>query len=57
MDAGERAGDIKKGTWNARYDWILIASLDSLFGLKITVALQEINKIVFILTADHLNKF
>ena len=32
-------------------------SIDSLFGLKITVALRTINKIVFILSADHLNKF
>ena len=31
--------------------------LDSLFGLKITVLLREINKIVFILSANHLNKF
>ena len=32
-------------------------SLNSLFGLKITVSLRTFNKIVFILYADYLNKF
>jgi hypothetical protein len=32
-------------------------NLNSLFGLKITVALSAFNKTVFILSADHLNKF
>ena len=49
---GHKKGDLERALW-LNFD----RSLDSFFGLKITVALRTINKIVFILSADHLNKF
>ena len=56
MDAGERAGDIKRFVERPsllNFDH----SLNSLFGLNIIVALSAFNKIVFISSAYHLNKF